>query len=91
MTQHTQGPWKPHRDAQVRTVNTDMRIAEVDGADADEMAANTWLIAAAPDMLAALKSAEIASQELCYDQDPANQCWVTLQEIRDAIAKAEGR
>lgn len=42
-------------------------------------------------MLAALKSAEIASQELCYDQDPANQCWVTLKEIRDAIAMAEGR
>ncbi|TIN82200.1 hypothetical protein [Mesorhizobium sp.] len=59
-----------------------MRIVEVIVAPANDIASV---------MLSALKSAEIATQELCYGQDPANQCWVTLQEIRDAIAKAEGR
>lgn len=42
-------------------------------------------------MLAALKTAEVVAEELCQGQDPANQCWVSLQEIKDAIAKAEGR
>jgi hypothetical protein len=46
---------------------------------------------AAPDMLAALRSAEIAVEQLCQDQDPANQCWVILGEVRAAITKAEGR
>lgn len=52
--------------------------------------ANARLIAAAPQMLAALISSEIASAELCQGQDPENQCWVTLGEIRAAIAKASG-
>lgn len=43
------------------------------------------------DMLAALLSAEMACAELCQGQDPGNQCWITLAEVRAAIAKAEGR
>lgn len=39
-------------------------------------------------MREALLSAEIAVAELCQGQDPANQCWVTLQEVRDAIRAA---
>ena len=44
----------------------------------------------AEEMLAALRSAEIAVEQLCYGQDPANQCWVTLADIRAAVSKAEG-
>ena len=47
------------------------------------------LVAAAPDMLAALMSAECAAQELCNGQDKANECWNTLATIRSAIAKAK--
>lgn len=43
------------------------------------------------DLVAALKSAETAVEQLCWGQDHANQCWFTLAEIRAAIAKAEGR
>lgn len=49
------------------------------------------LIAAAPEMLDALVQAELAVAELCVGQDPANQCWFTLAEIRAAIAKATQR
>ncbi len=40
-------------------------------------------------MVAALRSAELAVEQLCEGQDPANQCWVTLEEIRSAIVAAE--
>jgi hypothetical protein len=48
------------------------------------------VIRAAPDMLEALERAEVATAELCQDQDPANECWTILSEIRAAIAKAKG-
>ena len=32
-------------------------------------------------MADALASAEIAVEELCQGQDPANECWVTLAAI----------
>lgn len=54
----------------------------------EEAVANAHLISAAPDMFAALISAEIASMQLCIGQDPANQCWVVLAEIRAALSKA---
>jgi hypothetical protein len=55
-----------------------------------EVEANARLIAAAPELLAACRVAECAVEELCIGQDPANQCWVTLAEIRAAITKATG-
>lgn len=58
--------------------------------DEAECTANAHLIAAAPDMYAALLVAELASEELCQGQDPANECWVTLATIRAALAKARG-
>lgn len=60
------------------------------GGDAVEQISNARLIAAAPDLLAALESAELAVEQLCQGQDPANQCWFVLTEIRAAIAKAKG-
>ena len=53
--------------------------------------ANAHLIAAAPDLYAALLVAELASEELCQGQDPANECWVTLATVRAALAKARGQ
>lgn len=53
--------------------------------------ANAQLIAAAPALLAALMEAESAIQELCNDQDPANECWAVLGRIRAAIAKVTGQ
>ncbi len=42
------------------------------------------------DLLEALIKAEQCVEELCRDQDPANQCWVVLADVRAAIAKATG-
>jgi len=53
-----------------------------------EAEANARLIAAAPAMLEALESAECAVEQLCHGQDTANQCWVTLAEVRAAVAAA---
>jgi hypothetical protein len=57
----------------------------------DERAAKARLEAAASDMLEALQSAKGAVKEICFGQDPANQCWFVLEEIRAAIAKATGK
>ena len=42
------------------------------------------------EMLQTLRVAECAVEQFCNGQDPENQCWVTLSEIRAAIAKATG-
>lgn len=47
------------------------------------------LIAAAPDLLAALWRAEDAVEQLCIGQDPANECWNVLTQIRAALSKAQ--
>ena len=57
---------------------------------ASEAHANARLIHAAPDMLAALRDAERAVDELCVGQSPENECCLILGRIRAAIAKAEG-
>ncbi len=59
--------------------------------DGEEQLANASLIAAAPELLEALIQAEQCVDELCRGQDPANQCWVVLGEVRAAIAKATGK
>ena len=65
--------------------------AEEDAAFKARAEADAALVGTALPMLEALRSAEFAVAELCYGQDPANQCWVTLTEIRAAIAAAEGK
>lgn len=105
-TKHTLGPWGVSsigltNDGKRAVASDDAGIAWVhpqtpykrgDGWQhhCEEREANARLIAAAPDMLNALLSAEIAVAELCQDQDPANECWVTLAAVRAAIAKAKG-
>lgn len=84
-TARTPGPWfvDPQGSPTIRTANgTPVCGAPRNIADAP-------LIAAAPTMLAALRSAECAVTELCQGQDPANECWVTLHAIRTALIEAE--
>ena len=50
--------------------------------------ANAKAISALPDLIEALQVAESAVQELCNDQHPDNQCWVTLATVRAALTKA---
>lgn len=100
-TAHTPGPWKlVIRDATFDIVGADgVNVLKTSWHSTirdryplkAEALANALLATAATDMLAALRSAELAVEELCHGQDPANQCWVILAEIRAAIAKAEGR
>lgn len=74
--------YAPHQDR--RAFSTcDEHIEREDGA----CQANASLIAAAPDMLAALRRA--SSFILCNGYDTQDQA--LLNEVSDAIAKAEGR
>ena len=100
-TKFTPGPWSctkaaPSGDRGIYAAGTGIfaeayadirRAGENNAAEAE---ANAHLIAAAPDLYAALLVAELASEELCQGQDPANECWVTLATIRSALAKAQG-
>ena len=94
--QHTPGPWYIDRyHNQVLIVdasgNQVANCAPARWTNRDEQVplaeANARLIAAAPDLLDALKMSESAVEQLCTGQDAAN-CWVTLATIRAAIAKA---
>ena len=102
MNKHTPGPWRLEwweykgRPEPVLTVRTDAdAVAQVmglwrDGADdSDERQANARLIAAGPDLLAAL---EAARDELdsCDRFKPGLVKLDVMLDIRDAIAKARG-
>lgn len=90
MSAHTPGPWAAvewERHAPT-TIVRDVEgrrtvIAEVEGGDSAEVLANARLIAAAPDLLMALR-ALLARSDMEY--------WPLEQEVaRAAIAKAEDR
>ena len=101
---HTPGPW-----AQFRTVNGDRFItAEGDRglielatvyAEAEYQAklpdeANARLIAAAPEMLEALRAAQLELNEyfeLLRRDHPMHDAYLTGDKVDAAIAKAEGR
>lgn len=87
---HTPGPWRAVRGKRA-TKPDRWHIScptHVVATTAGESEANARLIAAAPQMLAALRSAEVGAEELCLGQHSENECWETLAEIRAAIAKA---
>ena len=95
---HTPGPWRIHRYAACVVEGEDGRTVATtggysdntsDGAYVVENEANAHLIAAAPDLLATLKSTVIALEECadCLDSYRIGQ----LEAARSAIAKAEGR
>ena len=88
MSAHTPGPWAAFDD-EIVAHRTDQHIADVplcDGMNPTEWQANLQLIAAAPELLAALK----AIQQSCpTDNDVTrdfNAAWGLLEA---AIAKAE--
>jgi len=85
---HTPGPWFRFDD-EIVAERGDTHIAQVslcDGTNPTEWQANMHLIAAAPDLLAALRTL-IESDAL----DSALMDFEALQQARDAITKAEGR
>jgi hypothetical protein len=103
---HTRGPWFVDHDeaVTVRDVPENGRICGLSWLRApfglngrktnDEVAANARLIAAAPDMLAALKET-LPQAEGCWanhygDNPEGGAVPHHIQMIRDAIAKAEG-
>lgn len=92
-SQHTPGPWRFERGTStIRSEPANYWLASMNSFDgAVNHEANARLIAAAPDLLEALKLAQLAVSELCYEQDPANECWNVLQVVNSAIAKAEGQ
>ena len=91
---HTPGPWQLHKSDDTLVIGTDGReVAEACGDYTEEaewprMEANARLIAAAPELLAALKRAESHFGMLPSGMDEPGS---VMAEIRAAIAKAEGR
>jgi len=100
---HTPGPWaarqafdkegfeQDHLWIEGRTVSTD--IAETVGEySVTTERANAHLIAAAPDMLAALRQAEDTLCDRGNDMPhPASRRYEVLIQVREAITKAEGK
>lgn len=91
MGKHTPGPWGYEMDdyvTQVFVIDRDpgrLVIAEVN--EQPEQEANARLMAAAPELLAALKRAEQAiHSEYC-----STKCHAECVAVTDAIKKAEGQ
>ena len=88
-TKHTPGPWKltEHDERSARIESRLEFIARIEGIDwgSEECKANARLIAAAPDLLEALKN--LLWQ---HDNNAGQLCGMALQDARAAIAKAEG-
>lgn len=84
MSQSTQSPWDVACSADYPGVYL------INGAVSQEDAANAKIIAAAPDMLAALKRARtVLFHESAAENQP--QLVGALAQVSDAIDKAEGR
>jgi hypothetical protein len=83
---HTPGPWEAwQRQSAVFVVACDFQVALLCDGNNSQINANAHLLAAAPDMLDALKNIE---ESLTAD---GGNYPLLLPEIRAAIAKAEGR
>ena len=102
MSKHTPGPWQYRRLTLSDTVsftidsqNADVEICEVHSwaNSVAQTEANVRLIAAAPEMFAALKG--IAKEELLREHEgsPRYRAVATkrIKAVQAAIAKAEGR
>lgn len=105
MTKHTPGPWaatrwqlfEPLCGVQIAVSANDRRAIALTGLEGDkdeaESRANARLIAAAPELLAALKQiradwAAIGDERQAPDEINVNEHW---DAVDAAIAKAEGR
>ena len=95
---HTPGPWTYEEEAysMERVFGPKGIIAQVIG-DSAETCANAYLIAAAPDLLAALFSVKVwlhfFARDVGTDREKTMVKAVTpvIQELELALAKAEGR
>lgn len=86
--QHTPGPWDTFGD-EIVARNTDLHIADValhDGINPTEWQANMRLIAAAPDLLEALR--DLLNVIATDDLVPESVSY--MQQARAALATAEG-
>lgn len=98
-SKHTPGPWHPrnHRNDAGGEVRDDeglwvARVHQRDGgADGAACVANTNLIAAAPDLLAALKEMLDKGEGCAACGFGAPGCGCRYERARAAIAKAEGK
>lgn len=102
-TKHTPGPWRAEKHPQHDHVHCselwtiiagepdDCSDAEIAQVIAYEAEANARLIAAAPDLLAALQSAKDIMENEEWWHDPLDGLYPTRFVIEEAIAKAEGR
>jgi hypothetical protein len=82
---HTPGPWRASRKSVfVNDIHNRVVAEVVDRKDSRE--ANAHLLAAAPDLLAALQAAR---KWLVVNDD--SRCQSDLKAVEAAIAKAEGR
>ena len=98
MTSHTPAPW--HADlaetfrvrAKSGTVAMLTFLGRGKHREKDEVIANAHLVAAAPDMLSALKFARPLVEKWCHYQGETEELFDEyLGPVDDAIAKAEGR
>ena len=91
---HTPGPWQRRTHYNCEIIARDngglmVLRAKAFGGSREEIDANARLIAAAPDMLAALKG---AIEEWTDDNRTITGAFLpAYRNIQDAIAKAEGR
>ena len=107
---HTPSPWMVHHmnmapkdwallgRCEVTVVCHGARVvAAVWGDDDEQEQANARLIEAAPDLLAALKRAEVVCEDAyhdakaAYEKDNAAAALEAWEMVKSAIAKAEGR
>ncbi len=99
MTKHTPGPWRAEIDNRMdMRVESHRTVAHLpipyparDHSRDDEMKANARLIAAAPDMLDALKDALMVLQSAAAADPTWTQAAMARDDVSAAIAKAEGR
>jgi hypothetical protein len=96
---NTPGPWTvDYTDDNLRIYVGDLLIAEVNGSterievrglDGETTEANAWLIAAAPDLLAALERILARVETLNLFTEHGEDAKV-VEQARSAIAKAQG-
>ena len=88
---HTPGPWKYEEATKtIRAVPSNYWLASMDSWDgAVDHGANARLITAAPELLEALKLAEIALVDLGACDSEVCECPQVLVKVRAALAKAE--
>ena len=97
---HTSGPWTvDYTDDNLRIYAGDLLIGEVNGStehievrglDEETTEANAWLIAAAPDLLAALERILARVETLDLFTERGEEAKV-VEQARAAIGKATGR